>query len=139
MSSEIIGHLELNSASGTQLNMEALYQIAPSVFTEARDAKTGEIARKVNFDALRALLGDAVKEEGGESYQFTWVGKKAAKAEAARPTDKTLRPVVEDSVDWNNTKNLYIEGDNLEVLKLLQRSYMGGGKNDLHRPALQHG
>lgn len=128
MSSEIIGHLDLNSASGTQLNMEALYQIAPSVFTEARDAKTGEIARKVNFDALRALLGDAVKEEGGESYQFTWVGKRAAKAEAARPTDKTLRPVVEDSVDWNNTKNLYIEGDNLEVLKLLQRSYMGGVK-----------
>lgn len=128
MSSEIIGHLELNSASGTQLNMEALYQIAPSVFTEARDAKTGEIARKVDFDALRALLGDAVKEEGGESYQFTWVGKQAAKAEAARPTDKTLRPVVEDSVDWNNTKNLYIEGDNLEVLKLLQRSYMGGVK-----------
>lgn len=128
MSSEIIGHLDLNSASGTQLNMEALYQIAPSVFTEARDAKTGEIARKVNFDALRALLGDAVKEEGGESYQFTWVGKRAAKAEAARPTDKTLRPVVEDSVDWNNTKNLYIEGDNLEVLKLLQKSYMGGVK-----------
>lgn len=128
MSSEIIGHLELNSASGTQLNMEALYQIAPSVFTEARDAKTGEIARKVDFDALRALLGDAVKEEGGESYQFTWVGKRAAKAEAARPTDKTLRPVVEDSVDWNNTKNLYIEGDNLEVLKLLQKSYMGGVK-----------
>ena len=128
MSSEIIGHLDLNSASGTQLNMEALYQIAPSVFTEARDAKTGEIARKVDFDALRALLGDAVKEEGGESYQFTWVGKQAAKAEAARPTDKTLRPVVEDSVDWNNTKNLYIEGDNLEVLKLLQRSYMGGVK-----------
>ena len=128
MSSEIIGHLELNSASGTQLNMEALYQIAPSVFTEARDAKTGQIARKVDFDALRVLLGDAVKEEGGESYQFTWVGKQAAKAEAARPTDKTLRPVVEDSVDWNNTKNLYIEGDNLEVLKLLQKSYMGGVK-----------
>lgn len=128
MSSEIIGHLKLNSASGTQLNMEALYQIAPSVFTEARDAKTGQIARKVNFDALRVLLGDAVKEEGGESYQFTWVGKRAAKAEAARPTDKTLRPVVEDSVDWNNTKNLYIEGDNLEVLKLLQKSYMGGVK-----------
>lgn len=128
MSSEIIGHLKLNSASGTQLNMEALYQIAPSVFTEARDAKTGQIARKVDFDALRVLLGDAVKEEGGESYQFTWVGKRAAKAEAARPTDKTLRPVVEDSVDWNNTKNLYIEGDNLEVLKLLQKSYMGGVK-----------
>ena len=125
MSSEIIGHLKLNSASGTQLNMEALYQIAPSVFTEARDAKTGQIARKIDFDALRALLGDEVMEEGGESYQFTWVGKRAAKAEAARSTDKTLRPVVEDSVDWENTQNLYIEGDNLEVLKLLQRSYLG--------------
>ena len=125
MSSEIFGHLDMYSASGTQLNLEALYQIAPSVFTEARDPKTGETTRKVDFDALRALLGDAIKEEGGESYQFTWVGKRAAKAEAARPTDKTLRPVVEDSVDWNNTKNIYIEGDNLEVLKLLQRSYLG--------------
>ena len=130
-----IGHLDRHSASGTQLNLDALYQIAPSVFTEARDPETGETARKVDFDALRALLGDEVMEEGGESYQFTWVGKRAAKAEAARPTDKTLRPVVEDSVDWDNTKNLYIEGDNLEVLKLLQKSYMGG-KNDLHRPAV---
>ena len=136
MSSEIIDHLDLNSASGTQLNLEALYQLAPSVFTEARDPKTGETTRKVNFDALRALLGDEVMEEGGESYQFTWVGKQAAKAEAARSTDKTLRPVVEDSVDWDNTKNLYIEGDNLEVLKLLQKSYMGGGKNDLHRSSV---
>ena len=125
MSSDKINHLDLNSASGTQLNLEALYQIAPSVFTEARDAKTGQIARKIDFDALRALLGDEVMEEGGESYQFTWVGKRAAKAEAARSTDKTLRPVVEDSVDWENTQNLYIEGDNLEVLKLLQRSYLG--------------
>ena len=123
-----IGHLDRHSASGTQLNLDALYQIAPSVFTEARDPETGETARKVDFDALRALLGDEVMEEGGESYQFTWVGKRAAKAEAARPTDKTLRPVVEDSVDWDNTKNLYIEGDNLEVLKLLQKSYMGGVK-----------
>ena len=131
-----IGHLDRHSASGTQLNLDALYQIAPSVFTEARDPETGETARKVDFDALRALLGDEVMEEGGESYQFTWVGKRAAKAEAARPTDKTLRPVVEDSVDWDNTKNLYIEGDNLEVLKLLQKSYMGGGKNDLYRPAV---
>ncbi|MBD9035780.1 MAG: site-specific DNA-methyltransferase [Prevotella sp.] len=125
MSSEIIDHLDLNSASGTQLNLEALYQLAPSVFTEVRDPKTGETARKIDFDALRALLGDEVMDEGGESYEFTWVGKRAAKAEAARSTDKTLRPVVEDSVDWENTQNLYIEGDNLEVLKLLQRSYLG--------------
>ena len=125
MSSDKINHLDLNSVSGTQLNLEALYQLAPSVFTEARDSKTGETARKIDFDALRALLGDEVMEEGGESYQFTWVGKRAAKAEAARSTDKTLRPMVEESVDWDHTQNLYIEGDNLEVLKLLQRSYLG--------------
>ena len=119
--------LELQSADGAQLNIEALYQIVPSVFTEARDPKTGEVSRKVNFEALRRLLGDNTIESDsdGECYQFTWVGKNAAKAEAARSTDKTLRPVPEDSVDWENTKNLYIEGDNLEVLKLLQRSYMG--------------
>lgn len=138
MSSDKMDRLDLSSVSGTQLNLEALYQIAPSVFTEARDPKTGKTARKVDFDALRALLGDIVMEEGDECYQFTWVGKQAAKAEAARPTNKTLRPVVEDSVDWDNTKNLYIEGDNLEVLKLLQNSYMGGGKNDLYRPSVQH-
>lgn len=120
-----LDRLNLSSADGIQLNMEALYRIAPSVFTEARDPKTGEVSRKVNFEALRQLLGDNAVDGDGESYQFTWVGKNAAKAEAARPTDKTLRPVPEDSVDWDNTQNLYIEGDNLEVLKLLQRSYLG--------------
>ena len=91
---------------------------------EVRDDKTGEISRKVNFEVLRRLLGDNATDGDGEMYQFTWVGKNAARAEAAKPTDKTLRPVPEDSVDWDNTKNVYIEGDNLEVLKLLQRSYM---------------
>lgn len=122
---DILKHLDLNSADGTQLNLDALYQIAPSAFTEVRDDKTGEISRKVNFEVLRQLLGDNATDGDGEMYQFTWVGKNAARAEAAAPTTKTLRPVVEDSVDWDNTKNIYIEGDNLEVLKLLQRSYMG--------------
>ncbi len=122
---DILKHLDLNSADGTQLNLDALYQIAPSAFTEVRDDKTGVISRKVNFEVLRRLLGDHATDGDGEMYQFTWVGKNAARAEAAKPTDKTLRPVVEDSVDWDNTKNIYIEGDNLEVLKLLQRSYMG--------------
>ena len=122
---DILKHLDLNSADGTQLNLDALYQIAPSAFTEVRDDKTGVISRKVNFEVLRQLLGDHATDGDGEMYQFTWVGKNAARAEAAQPTDKTLRPVVEDSVDWDNTKNIYIEGDNLEVLKLLQRSYMG--------------
>ena len=120
-----IKRLDLNTPDGAQLNMDALYQIAPSVFTESRDEKTGELKRVVNFDALRQLLGDNAVDESSETYEFRWVGKDAAKAEAARAIDKTLRPVVEDSVDWDTTKNLYIEGDNLEVLKLLQRSYMG--------------
>ena len=70
-------------------------------------------------------MGDNAVDNSSETYEFRWVGKDAAEAEAARPTDKTLRPVVEDPEEWANTKNLYIEGDNLEVLKLLQRSYMG--------------
>ena len=117
--------LELSSVDGTQLNLEALYQIAPSCFTEVKDDKTGELRRAVNFKTLRQLLGDNAVEDADEMYQFTWPGKQEARRETARPTTKTLRPVVEDSVDWDHTQNLYIEGDNLEVLKLLQKSYMG--------------
>ena len=117
--------LELSSVDGIQLNLEALYQIAPSCFTEVKDDKTGELRHVVNFKTLRQLLGDNAVEDADEMYQFTWPGKQEARWEAARPTTKTLRPVVEDSVDWDNTQNLYIEGDNLEVLKLLQKSYMG--------------
>lgn len=64
-------------------------------------------------------------EDAPEAYEFNWVGKQAARAEVLKPIKKTLRPVKEDSVDWDNTQNLYIEGDNLEVLKLLQKSYLG--------------
>ena len=117
--------IEMSSVDGTQLNLEALYQIAPSCFTEVKDEKTGELRHVVNFKTLRQLLGDDAVEDAEEMYQFTWPGKQEARREAARPTTKTLRPVVEDSVDWDNTQNLYIEGDNLEVLKLLQKSYMG--------------
>ena len=117
--------LDLNSVDGTQLNLEALYQIAPSCFTEVKDDKTGELRHVVNFKTLRQLLGDNAVEDADEMYQFTWPGKQEARREAARPITKTLRPVVEDSVDWDHTQNLYIEGDNLEVLKLLQKSYMG--------------
>ena len=117
--------LDLSSVDGTQLNLEALYQIAPSCFTEVKDDKTGELRHVVNFKTLRQLLGDNAVEDADEMYQFTWPGKQEARREAARPTTKTLRPVVEDSVDWDHTQNLYIEGDNLEVLKLLQKSYMG--------------
>lgn len=117
--------LELKSVDGAQLNLDALYQIAPSCFTEAADPKTGKIKRMVNFDTLRQLLGDDAVEDAPEAYEFNWVGKQAARAEVLRPIRKTLRPVKEDSVDWDTTQNLYIEGDNLEVLKLLQKSYLG--------------
>lgn len=117
--------LDLQSADGAQLNLDALYQIAPSCFTEATDPKTGKIKRVVNFYVLRQLLGDDTVEDAPEAYEFNWVGKQEARAEVLRPINKTLRPVKEDSVDWDNTQNLYIEGDNLEVLKLLQKSYLG--------------
>ena len=117
--------LSLQSADGVQLNLDALYQIAPSCFTEAADPKSGGVKRVVNFDILRQLLGDDAMEDAPEAYEFNWVGKQAARAEVLRPINKTLRPVKEDSVDWDTTQNLYIEGDNLEVLKLLQKSYLG--------------
>lgn len=117
--------MELQSADGAQLNLDALYQIAPSCFTEVADPDTGGVKRVINFDVLRQLLGDNAVEDAPETYEFNWVGKQAARAEVLKPIKKTLRPVKEDSVDWDNTQNLYIEGDNLEVLKLLQKSYLG--------------
>lgn len=117
--------MKLQSADGAQLNLDALYQIAPSCFTEVADPDTGGVKRVINFDVLRQLLGDNAVEDAPEAYEFNWVGKQAARAEVLEPIKKTLRPVKEDSVDWDNTQNLYIEGDNLKVLKLLQKSYLG--------------
>lgn len=117
-------HLNMQTPDGAQLNLDALYKICPSVFTEGQDAE-GKLSRKVNWQKLRELLGDHAEDNAPESYDFTWVGKRAAQREAAAPINKTLRPYPEESVDWENTQNLYIEGDNLEVLKLLQNSYMG--------------
>lgn len=85
----------------------------------------GEIRHVVDFNKLRLLLGDNAVEDTPEVYDFTWVGKRSALQEAAAPIRKTLRPCPEDSVDWDTTQNLYIEGDNLEVLKLPQNSYTG--------------
>lgn len=117
--------MTLTSASGSKLNLDALYQIMPSCFTEVRDDKTGKISHKINFTTLRELLGDNAYDGADEEYGFSWVGKNAARREAASSINKTLRPCPEESVDWDSTENLYIEGDNLEVLKLLQKSYLG--------------
>ena len=114
----------MTSATHSEFTLEALRQIAPSAFTEVRGAD-GELTQKVDFKVLRELLGDAIADADEESFRFQWVGKQEAKRAAAEPTRQTLRPVVDDSVDWDTTENLYIEGDNLEVLKLLQRAYLG--------------
>ena len=116
--------LDKETTDGTVRNLDALYQLFPSCFTEAADA-WGKMHRAVDWGKLRSLLGEYVEDGEPEKYDFTWVGKRAAQREAAAPCRKTLRPCPEESVDWDNTQNLYIEGDNLEVLKLLQNSYMG--------------
>lgn len=112
------------TADGTQLNLDALYRICPSCFTETK-GEDRQLKHVVNFEKLRALLGDHAVEDAPEVYDFTWVGKRAAQREAMAPCRKTLRPCPEESVNWDTAQNLYIEGDNLEVLKLLQNSYMG--------------
>ena len=117
--------LDNKSVEGSKLNLEALYAIAPSCITEVKDPQTGKTRLAVNLDTLRTLLGDDTVETNREMYQFTWPGKQAARLEAAAATTETLRPVPEDSLDWDTTQNVYIEGDNLRVLKLLQKSYMG--------------
>ena len=104
-------------------NIDKIAALFPTAITEMR-GEDGEIKRGVNFEVLKQLLSRDVVD-GDECYEFTWVGKKAAMAEASRPITKTLRPVKADSRDWDTTENLYIEGDNLEVLKILQESYLG--------------
>ena len=104
-------------------NVEKIAELFPNCVTEMRD-ENGKVKRGINFEVLKQMLSSDVVD-GDECYEFTWVGKKASIAEANRPIRKTLRPCPEESKDWDTTENLYIEGDNLEVLKLLQESYLG--------------
>lgn len=106
-----------------QDNVAKIAALFPNCVTEARD-EDGHLKKAINFEMLKQMLSDSVID-GDEAYEFTWVGKKASIVEANRPIRKTLRPCKEESVNWDTTKNLYIEGDNLEVLKLLQESYLG--------------
>lgn len=115
--------LKMETSDMAAENIEKIGALFPSAVTEMR-GEDGSIKKGVNFEMLKQLLSPDVVE-GDERYEFTWVGKKQAIAEAARPTNKTLRPVKEDSRNWDTTENLYIEGDNLEVLKILQESYLG--------------
>lgn len=115
--------MKMESANITDMNIDKIAALFPNCITETAD-ENGKLKKAINFDMLRAMLSEDIAE-GDEAYEFTWVGKKAAIAEANRPIRKTLRPCVEESVNWDSTENLYIEGDNLEVLKLLQESYLG--------------
>lgn len=108
----------------TRENVDRLLALFPDVATETTDPKTGRTERAVDFDALRERLGD-VAEGSRERYQFTWPGKREAKRLAREPIAKTLRPVKERSKNWDTTKNLYIESDNLDALKLLRENYAG--------------
>ena len=110
-------------------NIEKIGELFPNCITEMLDEKKSTPENKVykkavNFDLLKQMLSGEVLD-GDEAYEFNWVGKKAAIVEANKPIRKTLRPCPEESVNWDTTENLYIEGDNLEVLKLLQESYLG--------------
>ena len=107
--------IELNGESRdiSQDNIDKLKQIFPEVFNE----------NKIDFDKLQAVLGENIDTED-EKYRFTWNGKMNALRLSQTPSTGTLRPCKADSVEWDTTQNLYIEGDNLEVLKLLQNSYL---------------
>ncbi|MFR2029595.1 MAG: site-specific DNA-methyltransferase [Christensenellales bacterium] len=113
----------------TSENIEKIAALFPNCITEMLDEEHSTPEKKVykravNFEMLKQMLSPDVVD-GDEAYEFTWVGKKAAIVEANKPIRKTLRPCVAESKDWDATENLYIEGDNLEVLKLLQESYLG--------------
>ena len=107
----------------TAENVDKIAALFPNCVTEMK-GEDGKIKRGINFEVLKQMLSSDIVD-GSECYEFTWVGKKASIAEANKPIRKTLRPCPEESKDWDTTENLYIEGDNLEVLKLLQESYLG--------------
>ena len=114
----------MQTADMAERNVELLGQMFPNCLTETINAN-GKLVRAIDFDKLRQELACEVVEGAEERYQFTWPDKRAAIRLANAPTNKTLRPCREESVDFDNTENLYIEGDNLEVLKLLRENYLG--------------
>ena len=118
--------MRMESINMTAQNIDKIEALFPNCVTEIAESN-GTIKKGINFEQLRQMLSEEIIE-GNESYEFTWVGKKAAIVEANKPTRKTLRPCLGESVNWDSTENLYIEGDNLEVLKLLQESYLGAVK-----------
>jgi adenine-specific DNA-methyltransferase len=116
--------LKLHSPDLTAQNIEKIAALFPNCVTEARD-EHGNLKPSIDFDQLRQELSDHVVEGPRERYHLDWPGKREALLTANAPIAKTLRPSREESVDFENTKNLFIEGDNLDALKLLQETYLG--------------
>ena len=114
--------MKMTSLDMKEQNINKISIMFPNCITENID-ENGKLKKAINFKMLRQMLSDDIVE-GDENYEFTWVGKKAAIVEANKPIKKTLRPYPNESINWDTTENLYIEGDNLEVLKLLQESYL---------------
>ena len=108
----------------SQENIEKIEKIFPNCVTETM-GEDGKIKQSIDFDILKQDLSDTVVEDKTERYQFTWPGKNKAILLANAPTTNTLRPLPEKSVDFDHTKNIYIEGDNLEALKILRETYLG--------------
>lgn len=117
--------LEMRSADAIKRQILELRDLFPNCVTEAQNSETGSVDLAVDFDALRCELGGAVSEGSQERYRLDWPGKSNAIVAANTPINKTLRPNRNDSVNFDLTQNLFIEGDNLEVLKILQESYLG--------------
>jgi adenine-specific DNA-methyltransferase len=115
--------LDLTSKDILSDNIAKIGQLFPEVLTESSD-ENGRLRPAIDFEKLRQFLSREIVE-GRESYEFTWVGKRGAIAEAGKPTTQTLRPDLEESVDFDQSENVFITGDNLEVLKVLQESYLG--------------
>lgn len=115
--------LDITSKDILSDNIAKIGQLFPEVLTESSD-ENGRLRPAIDFDKLRQFLSREIVE-GRESYEFTWVGKRGAIAEAGKPTSQTLRPDLEESVDFDKSENVFITGDNLEVLKVLQESYLG--------------
>lgn len=117
-------NLKMHTPNKADENFRKLAELFPNAVTETIN-ENGEIVRAIDKDVLMQEISTTVVEGREERYQFTWPDKKKSILLANSPISKTLRPVRSESVDFDNTENLYIEGDNLEVLKLLQETYLG--------------
>ncbi len=116
--------LKMQTPNLVDNNVEQISKIFPEVITEIKN-ENGELIKGIDFDLLKQKLSNVLVEGDNERYHLDWPGKKASLLKANTPIYTTLRPVIEDSVDFEKTENLYIEGDNFEVLKILQESYLG--------------